>query len=203
MTTRKFVLLDSNALVHRAFHALPPTLSTPQVVPTNAVYGFTSVLMKILKEMKPDHVAAAFDLAGPTFRHEEFAEYKSHRPKGPDELYEQLPIAKEVTRAFGIPVYEQAGYEADDVIGTLTEQAKRYKDLQVIIVTGDLDTLQHADSSVIVSAPERGQRHGHLRQKGVKSAGAISADARLQGLVGIRRIISPYLASARSLLKSS
>lgn len=188
MTTKKFVLLDSNALVHRAFHALPPTLSTPNGVPTNAVYGFTSVLMKILKEMRPDYVAAAFDLAGPTFRHEEFAEYKAHRPKGPDELYEQLPMAKGVARAFGIPVYEQAGYEADDIIGTLAEHAKKHKDLQVIIVTGDLDTLQLVtDSSVIVSALKSGVSDMVIYdENGVKKRYGLSPDQMpdYKGLVG-------------------
>jgi len=93
---RKLILIDGNALVHRAFHALPPTLTSPKGVLTNAVYGFTSVLIKMIKELKPDYIAASFDLAAPTFRHEEFAEYKSHRIKAPDELYAQIPMVKDI-----------------------------------------------------------------------------------------------------------
>jgi len=113
---KKLVLIDSNALVHRAFHALPPTLTSPKGVLTNAVYGFTSVLIKMIKDLKPDYIAATYDLAGPTFRHEEFAEYKAHREKAPDELYAQIPLTKEVLKAFGIPIYEKQGFEADDVL---------------------------------------------------------------------------------------
>lgn len=139
---KKLILIDSNALVHRAFHALPPSLTSPNGMMTNAVYGFTSVLLKMLKDLKPDYVAATFDLAGPTFRHEEFEDYKAHRVKAPDELYAQIPMVKDVVKAFGIPIFEKAGFEADDLIGSLAEQAKKKKDLQVVIVTGDLDTLQ-------------------------------------------------------------
>ncbi len=147
---KKIVLIDSNALVHRAFHALPPTLNSPQGVPTNAVFGFTSVLIKMIKDLKPDYVAATFDLAGPTFRHEEFAEYKSHRIKAPDELYLQIPYIKEILTKFGIPIFEKAGFEADDLIGSLAEQTKGVKDLQVVIVTGDLDTLQLVQGDKVV-----------------------------------------------------
>lgn len=138
---KKIILIDANALVHRAFHALP-ALTSPNGIVTNAAYGFTSILLKTIKELKPDYMAAAFDLAGPTFRHEQFEEYKSHRVKAPEELYRQIPLVKEVLSAFGIPVYELAGFEADDLIGTLATKAKQEKDLEVIIATGDLDALQ-------------------------------------------------------------
>jgi len=147
---KKLVLIDSNALVHRAFHALPPTLTSPKGVLTNAVYGFTSVLLKMIKDLKPDYIVATYDLAGPTFRHEEFAEYKAHREKAPDELYAQIPLTKDVLRAFGIPIYEKQGFEADDLIGSVAEEAKKIKDLQTVIVTGDLDTLQLVDDSKVV-----------------------------------------------------
>ena len=146
---KKLVLIDSNALVHRAFHALPPTLTSPKGVLTNAVYGFSSVLLKMLKDLKPDYIAATYDLPGPTFRHEEFKEYKAHRIKAPDELYAQIPLTKEVLKSFGIPVYEKQGFEADDVIGSLAEKAKKDKDIQTIIVTGDLDTLQLVDGQKV------------------------------------------------------
>src|SRR3989344_2351994 len=142
--TKKLVLIDGHALVHRAFHALPPTLSSPKGVPTNAVFGFISVLIKMLKDLKPDYIVATFDLAAPTFRHEEFAEYKAHRVKAPDELYVQIPLVKEILMAFGIPIYEKAGFEADDLIGSLAERIKTNPPaggIQTIIMTGDLDTL--------------------------------------------------------------
>jgi DNA polymerase-1 len=146
---KKLVLIDSNALVHRAFHALP-TLNAPDGRPTNAVYGFTSVLLKMLADLKPDYIAATFDLAGPTFRHLEYEEYKAHRQKAPDELYAQIPMVKEMLRTFGIPIFEQEGYEADDVIGTIAEHTRNIKDLQTVIVTGDLDTLQLVEKEKVV-----------------------------------------------------
>ena len=154
---RKLILIDGNALVHRAFHALPPTLMSPKGVLTNAVYGFVSVLLKMLKELKPDYVAATFDLAAPTFRHEEFAEYKSQRVKAPDELYAQIPLVKEILTALGMPIYEKEGFEADDLIGTLAEKSKNIPNLQTIIATGDLDTLQLVtDDKVVVFTLRKG-----------------------------------------------
>jgi DNA polymerase-1 len=146
---KKLILIDGHALIHRAFHALPP-LNSPKGVPTNAVYGFTSVLLKMLKDIKPDYVAATFDLAGATFRHEEFAEYKGTRQKAPDELISQFALVKEVVATFGIPIYEMAGYEADDVIGSLACLSKKEKNLQTIIMTGDLDTLQLVEDEKVV-----------------------------------------------------
>ena len=154
---KKLILIDGNALVHRAFHALPPTLTSPKGVLTNAVYGFVSVLFKMIKELKPDHIAATFDLAAPTFRHEEFAEYKSHRIKAPDELYAQIPLVKEILTAMGIPIYEKEGFEADDLIGSLSEKTKDIPDVQTIIATGDLDTLQLVkDDKVVVFTLRKG-----------------------------------------------
>lgn len=154
---KKLILIDGNALVHRAFHALPPTLTSPKGVLTNAVYGFTSILFKMLKEIRPDYIAATFDLAAPTFRHEEFAEYKSHRIKAPDELYAQIPLVKNILGAMGIPIYEKEGFEADDLIGSLAEKSKNMPDVQTIIATGDLDTLQLVqDDKVVVFTLRKG-----------------------------------------------
>lgn len=139
----KLVLIDGNALVHRAFHALPPLSQKGE--PTNAVYGFTSILLKVIHDLKPDYMIATFDLPAPTFRHNEFAEYKAHRPKTPDELVSQFPKVKEVVSAFNIPIYEMAGFEADDIIGTIAEKLKQQPDVQCVIITGDLDTLQLVD----------------------------------------------------------
>ncbi|MBI2676768.1 MAG: DNA polymerase I [Candidatus Yanofskybacteria bacterium] len=149
---KKLILIDANALVHRAFHALPP-LTSPQGMIVNAVYGFTSVLLKTIKDMQPDYMAAAFDLAGPTFRHEEFEEYKAHRQKAPDELYAQIPLIKEVLQSFGVEIFEKEGFEADDLIGSLAEKSKKIQQddgLQTIILTGDLDTLQLVEEDKVV-----------------------------------------------------
>ncbi|KKS14019.1 MAG: polymerase I protein [Candidatus Yanofskybacteria bacterium GW2011_GWA1_41_6] len=154
---KKLILIDGHALVHRAFHALPQTLASPTGVLTNAVYGFTAVLIKAIKDIKPDYIVATFDLAGPTFRHEEFAEYKAHREKAPEGLHEQVPRVKEVLMAFGIPIFEKAGFEADDVIGSVCEKTRKIKDLQTIIATGDMDTLQLVeDNKVVVMTLRKG-----------------------------------------------
>ena len=131
---KKLVIIDSNALVHRAFHALPP-LSSQQGELTNAVFGFTSILIKVINEMKPDYMVACFDLPAPTFRHEEFEEYKAHRAETPEDLIPQFAKVKEVLRAFEIPVFEQAGFEADDLLGTISLLSeKQDKNIENIIL---------------------------------------------------------------------
>jgi DNA polymerase-1 len=122
---------------------------------TNAVYGFTSMLLKVLEEERPDMIAVAFDLPGPTFRHQQFADYKATRPKTPDELAAQIGMAREVLAAMHIPVYDYEGYEADDVIGTLASRAETAGD-RVLIVTGDLDELQLVSDKVSVMVTRRG-----------------------------------------------
>jgi len=148
------LLVDGNALVHRGFHAIPH-LSNKKGEPTNGVYGFALLLLRALKEVKPQYVAVAFDLPEPTFRDKLYAEYKAKRVKAPDELYAQIPRVKELVRAFDLPVYEEKGYEADDIIGSLSAIGKKH-DLKVVILTGDLDTLQLVDDSVSVFAPKQG-----------------------------------------------
>lgn len=152
-TTETLALIDGHALVHRAYHALPP-LTTGRGELVNAVFGFVSILLKVLKDWRPEYIAAAFDLAAPTFRHQEFAEYKATRVKAPDELYAQIKRVKEALTAFNIPVFEQEGFEADDIIGTLAEQAS--KKVKVLIVTGDLDTLQLVSERVNVFTLKKG-----------------------------------------------
>ena len=146
---KTLVILDGNALIHRAWHALPP-LTDPQGRVINAVYGFTSVLLKMIKELAPEYIAVTFDLPGKTFRHEEFEQYKATRVKQPDELYEQIPLTKQMLRVFDIPVFEKAGYEADDVIGTISKILDPKKNVESVIVTGDLDTLQLVDDNTNV-----------------------------------------------------
>lgn len=153
---KKLILIDGNALVHRAFHALPP-LTSPQGTMVNAVYGFASILLKTIKDLRPDYMAAAFDLAGKTFRHEEFEEYKAHRVKAPDELYAQIGMVKGLLRTFGVAIFEKEGFEADDLIGSVAEQAKKIEDLKTFILTGDLDTLQLVeDEKVMVYTLRKG-----------------------------------------------
>ncbi len=136
----KIILIDGNAIIHRAFHALPP-FKTSKGELVNAVYGFASVVLNILNTEDPEYIAVAFDLKGPTFRHQEYKEYKATRIKAPDELYGQIPRIKELVRAFEIPIFEEEGYEADDILGTLAVQAEK-NDIITYIVTGDMDALQ-------------------------------------------------------------
>jgi DNA polymerase-1 len=147
--------VDANAIVHRAYHALPP-LSTKKGELVNAVYGFSMILLNMIKELKPHYIATCFDLEKPTFRHKEFAEYKAKRVKAPDELYNQIPRIQEVVKALNIPIFEKEGYEADDLIGALSRQAVKQRDVDVVIVTGDLDTLQLVDENTEVYTMRRG-----------------------------------------------
>ncbi|MBU1202567.1 DNA polymerase I [Patescibacteria group bacterium] len=152
----KLVVIDSNALLHRAWHAIPP-LETKEGLVVNAVFGYTSLLLKIIQDLKPDYIIASFDLAGKTFRHEQYKEYKAKRIKQADEFYNQFPLAKEVLSAFNIPILAKEGYEADDVIGTISQEVyKKYPDIQTTIVTGDLDALQLVNDRVKVFTLKRG-----------------------------------------------
>ena len=136
----RLMLLDGNGLIYRGYFALPP-LTTSKGELVNAVFGFCSIVLRGIQDLRPDYVAVAFDLSGPTFRHEQYAEYKATRQRMPDDLRDQFPKVREVVAALRIPVYELAGYEADDVIGTLTVESER-RELDTTIVTGDLDMLQ-------------------------------------------------------------
>lgn len=137
---KKIVILDSNAVIHRAYHALPP-FTTAEGVMVNAVYGYAKLLLKVIKDIKPDIVLAAFDVAGGTFRHEQFDDYKANRVAADQDLYDQIPLVQELVRGLDIPVLELAGYEADDIIGTIAEQTNKSKN-ELVIVTGDMDTMQ-------------------------------------------------------------
>jgi len=152
----RLILIDGNSLLHRGFHALPPTITTREGMPINAVFGFTSILLKALSELKPTYVAVAWDYPAPTFRHKFYKPYKATRQKAPDELYAQVPIVKQVIAALNIPLFEKKNFEADDLLGTLSEQAKKFKDLEVILVTGDLDALQLVDKKVKVYGTRKG-----------------------------------------------
>lgn len=151
---KTFVIIDGSSLVHRAFYALP-LLTTANGQYTNAVYGFTTMLVKLLDDVKPDAMAVAFDKSRVTFRTKEYAAYKGQRKATPKELSEQFPVIQEVVRAFGIQVLEEEGYEADDIIGTLSVQAAQ-ADFAVTIVTGDRDALQLINSKVKVMLTKKG-----------------------------------------------
>ena len=142
-------------MIHRAYHAVPETLATKKGEVINAVFGFTSLLIKALSEIKPAYIAVAFDLPSPTFRHQQFAPYKAHRPTLPDNMRPQFGRIREVVEAFGIPIYEKDGFEADDVLGTLARQAT-LEGVDTIILTGDMDTLQLVDEHVKVMAAKKG-----------------------------------------------
>jgi len=152
----KVVLIDAYSLIHRAFYALPP-LHTSGGEPTNAVLGFANMLLALLEEEQPDYVAVAFDRSGPTFREEMFEEYKAQRPSMPDDLRPQVARVEEFLKAMNILVFGRQGFEADDMIGTLAEQA-RERGLDVLIVTGDRDLLQMVNDRVQVMITRRGIR---------------------------------------------
>ena len=151
---KKLLILDSNSLMNRAFYALPP-LTNSDGVNTNAIYGFMNMFFKMKEEIKPDTVIAAFDLKAPTFRHKEYSDYKAGRKKMPPELAEQFPIIKELFKLMGIKVFEIEVFEADDIIGTVSNFAEK-NDTEVFVVTGDKDALQLASDNTNVVITKKG-----------------------------------------------
>ena len=197
--SKKLLIIDSNSLIHRAYHALPP-LKTKKGELVNAVYGFLLVFFKALKEFKPDFIAATFDFPAPTFRHKEFKEYKAKRPPTPQELYQQIKKVKEVLRVFNVPIFEKQGFEADDLIGTISRQVSKrsrtrakhgtglipyrneisgtgqpYPEIETIILSGDLDNLQLVNENTKVYTLGRGIKDAILY--GIKKV-----EERYQGL---------------------
>lgn len=150
----KLLILDSHSLMNRAFYALPP-LTNSEGLHTNAVFGFTSMLLKMQEEIKPDYVVATFDRSAPTFRHQQYGDYKAGRKRMPDELREQFPVVKELLEKFAINIFEIDGFEADDLIGTLAKFAEE-KGIEVYIVTGDRDALQLASDNIKVIINKKG-----------------------------------------------
>ena len=148
MSKKRLFLIDGNSFCYRAFYAIR-FLSNSKGQPTNAIYGFNTMLNKIVKDEKPDMLAVAFDMKGPTFRHKKFEEYKIHRKPMPDDLVSQMPYIKKMVEAYNIPIYQIEGYEADDVLATLAKKAED-KDIETFIVTGDKDALQLVDSHIKV-----------------------------------------------------
>ncbi|MFH1246663.1 MAG: 5'-3' exonuclease H3TH domain-containing protein [Candidatus Liptonbacteria bacterium] len=138
---KQLTLIDANSLIHRAYHALPP-LTAGDGEPVQALYGISMILMRLREEGSLEYAAALFDRPEPTFREEKYKEYKATRPPAPEPLVSQIISAHELFKTFGIPVFEKAGFEADDGIATLAEKFKKEPDVRVTILTGDMDTLQ-------------------------------------------------------------
>lgn len=156
---KKLVVIDGNSLANRAFYAIP-MLSNSNGIITNAVYGFTNMLQKLIQQEQPDYLAVAFDVSRKVFRHEQYADYKAQRKGMPEELRDQMGIIKDVLHAMNIPIFEQEGYEGDDVIGTMVKWAEQ-QDIESIIVTGDKDSLQLISDKTSV----------HLTKKGISELG--------------------------------
>ncbi len=145
---KTLVLLDSHAIIHRAYHALPEFLSSSRE-PTGALYGLSTMLMKIATDLKPDYIVACYDLPQKTFRHEAYDAYKAGRAKTDDALVSQLKSSREIFQAFNIPIYDAPGFEADDVLGTIVEKFKKDKKINIVIASGDMDTMQLVDDKKV------------------------------------------------------
>lgn len=174
---KRLIIIDSNSIVHRAFHALPP-LSTKSGEVVGAVYGFLLVFLKALREFEPDYIAATFDLPGPTFRHEKFKEYKATRPPTAEGICQQLPKVKEILKAFNVAIFEKQGFEADDIIATiarLVSDRQTMPELETIILSGDSDTLQSVDKNTKV----------YFLRKGVKDTVLYDEDKVLEKYQGL------------------
>jgi len=147
-TAKTLVLLDSHAIIHRAYHALPDFVSSTGE-PTGALYGMANMIMKIISDLKPDYIVACYDLPQKTFRHEAYDNYKAGRAKADDALVSQLKSSRKIFEAFNIPIYDAPGFEADDVLGTITEIFKKDKNINIIIASGDMDTMQLVDDKKV------------------------------------------------------
>ncbi len=158
----KLVLIDGHAVLHRAYHALPPL--TSKVGQVNAVYGFVSMLFRLISDLRPTHIAVCLDRKEKTFRKEIFESYQAQRPEAEKEFVSQIEITKEVIESFGIPIFSVAGFEADDVIGTLARKAHKAGFGEIIIVTGDRDILQLVDDkkNIRVYLMEKGVAQGRV-----------------------------------------
>jgi DNA polymerase-1 len=156
--TKKLIIIDANSVIHRAYHALPP-LTTKKGELVNAVYGFLLVFLKAIREFQPDFIAACFDFPAPTFRSKVYKKYKAKRPPAPEELYQQIPKVKEILKVFGVSIFEKEGFEADDLISTIANSARKkqiFPKIETIILSGDLDTLQLINPQTKVYTLRRG-----------------------------------------------
>lgn len=188
------MLIDSNAIIHRAYHALPKSMSTSKGELTNAVYGYTTTLIKILEDLKPEYIAASFDVSKATFRHKAYKEYKATRVAADQELYDQIPKVKELLEVLNIPIFEKEGYEADDIIGTIASRVTQkilnpkseilnkseiknsnaQNNIEVYIVSGDKDLFQLLNGDVFVYWLKKG-----LSESAIVDSAKIKADFNL------------------------
>ncbi len=150
----KCILIDGSGLIYRGFYAVPPFIKSPTGVQTNAVFGFTNILLSLLSVRTPTYMAVAFDKKGPTFRHKEYKEYKATRVKAPQELYDQIPLVKEMVKTFGIPSFEVEGFEADDILATIVKLLPKSGN-ETLIATGDFDMFQIATEHVSMLYPAK------------------------------------------------
>ena len=150
----KLLLVDGNSIMNRAFYGIMGSkmLTTKDGKYTNAIYGFLAILFKILEDIKPEYIGVAFDLKGPTKRHEIYEGYKANRKGMPEELAEQMPIIKEILKAMNIDIIEKQGYEGDDILGTLAKYGEK-QGLEVTILSGDRDTIQLASDNITIRIP--------------------------------------------------
>ncbi len=144
--TKRLVILDMHAILHRAYHALPD-FSSSKGEPTGALFGLVSMLVRIITDLGPDYIVAAYDLPGPTYRHIAYEKYKAQRSKTDDALVAQIIKSREVLDAFGIPHYECEGFEADDIIGTIVEKMRHNIEVDTVVASGDMDMLQLLDNN--------------------------------------------------------
>jgi len=145
---KRLILLDAHAIIHRAYHALPD-FSSSTGEPTGALYGISAMLLKIVSELKPDYIVACYDLPEPTYRHEVYEDYKAGRKEADDDLVAQIVRSRDLFEAFQVPMYEKGGFEADDILGTIVEQVKGDRSIEIIIASGDMDTLQLVDKKKV------------------------------------------------------
>ena len=158
---KNIVLIDSNAVIHRSYHALPKSMSTSKGELTNAVYGYTTTLIKALEDLKPAYLAASFDISKATFRTEVYADYKVHRVAVDQELYDQIPKVRKLLEVLNIPIYEMAGFEADDCIGTIVSKVNQLREktgenYKVFVISGDKDIYQLIDDNIFVYSLKKG-----------------------------------------------
>lgn len=171
---KRLVLIDGHHILHRAYHAFPTTLTTRKGELVNAVYGFTRILLKVIADLQPKYLAVTFDRPEPTFRHKEFIGYQVQRPKMDAELADQIGRVHQVAQALNIPIFEKPGFEADDLIGTLSIQAAKKK-IETIIVTGDKDIMQLVSKKIRLYLPQRGF-----------SEALVCGEKEVEGVLGIR-----------------
>lgn len=156
----RLVLIDGHAILHRAFHALPP-LTTSKGEPIQAVYGFTSILLRVVHDLRPSHLVVTFDRPKPTFRKKLYKEYQAKRPKADETFISQIEIVHRLLKSIGIPIFEKDGFEADDVIGTINKKINK-EEMESVIVTGDRDILQLVSKKTKVYMPVKGLSESKL-----------------------------------------